>query len=347
MLHNLAAFIDDDAAIPAQVVFGQGSVSTTNTVSATLTDPFTNTIAATDTVLKGATGAITSVTNSSVGTTTDKSLGLTGGNTALQSWGVDTIGDPDQLRRLYDLYRFAVDGNNCPHSQLALLLDYPLAYSPTSGGGNNGGAAPGVSIDPHGMIGTNCVLCAETSASAPPKGQPYARVCEGDDGSESVNAVRAAKNAANQVAPGTCAAFPLKASTLHRVELKSISKIASGTGSGASLLKNNANKVCLTINRRLLPKPNDGRWLLWEALPGAKKANSNPAPDHQRDFYLGLYGHYALYVDYNQPDRFSEFVIFVTAAASSTLNPASAGAANGNRQSAPSGVALTSGGGGR
>ncbi len=149
VLHNLAEFIDSRAATPAQVVFGQGSVSTENSLSTTFTDPISKTIAAT-------TGAVGQLTQT-VHTTTDKTIGITGGNTANQSWGIDTIGDPDVLRRVYDLYRFAVDGNDCPHTQIALLRDYPLAYQMTNGDANS--KASSLAIDPNSMLGSNCVLC--------------------------------------------------------------------------------------------------------------------------------------------------------------------------------------------
>ncbi len=331
VLHNLAAFIDSKTAIPAQVVFGQGSVSTENSVSSTLTDPFSNTVAATAQLGK-LTQAVT--------TTTDKSVGITGGNTATQSWGVDTIGDPDQLRRLYDLYRFAVDGNDCPYAQLALLRDYPLTYSPNAETATSA-APPALSIDANSMLGANCVLCSASSASASPNSL---QVCDGSDGAQAFSAIEAA--------PGTCEGGAVKigprSRAVHRLELKGLSKqlASSKSGNAAASLVNKNGKVCLTINRRLLPRDSLGRWLRWEALPGASRPTSIPAPDHQRDVYLGLFGHYALYVDGNQPERFAEFVIFITGAATSTLNPASNGAASGNgMQRASPGVVLTSGGG--
>ncbi|MGO8777874.1 MAG: hypothetical protein ACLQKK_02980 [Rhodomicrobium sp.] len=334
VLHNLAQFIDNRTAIPAQVVFGQGSVSTENSVSSTLTDPLSKTLAVTNAI-----GG--STTHSVLATAADKSVGVTGGNTATQSWGVDTIGDPDQLRRLYDLYRFAVDGNDCPYAQLALLRDYPLTYSPNAEMATSA-TAPALSIDPNSMLGANCVLCGTNTASASPNSL---QVCDGSDGAETVSAIEAS--------PGTCEAGAMKPTgrrsrAVHRLELKGISKqlASSKIGNAAASLLNKNGKVCLTINRRLLPRDSLGRWLRWEALPGASRPSSIPAPDHQRDVYLGLYGHYALYVDGNQPDRFAEFVIFITGAATSALNPASNGAASGNgMQRASPGVVLTSGGG--
>ena len=76
---------------------------------------------------------------------------------------------------------------------------------------------------------------------------------------------------------------------VHRLELKGISKqlASSKSGNAAASLLNKNGKVCLTINRRLLPRDSLGRWLRWEALPGASRPSSIPAPDHQRDVYSG------------------------------------------------------------
>ncbi len=337
VLHNLAQFIDSKTATPAQVVFGQGTVSTENSVSTTLADPLTKTIAATASFTKSAAGAVTGGSNQTVGTTADKSLSITGGNTANQSWGIDTIGDPDVLRRLYDLYRFAVDGNDCPFAQLALLRDYPLAYNLSTSGAD--GTAPALTIDPNSMLGSNCVLCSVTSASASPTSL---RVCDGTDGSETVSKIESGIGACEQNDRRVAA------HTVHRLELKGLFKRSAGSKSAtaASSLISKSGKVCLAINRRLLPRPGQGRWLLWEPLPGASRPVSIPAPDHAKDVYLGLYGHYALYIDGNQPERLPEFVIFITAASVSVPNPSSEGAANGTGKSkAPSSVLLTSGGG--
>jgi hypothetical protein len=133
---------------------------------------------------------------------------------------------------------------------------------------------------------------------------------------------------------------------VRRLELNLVKKSA---GPHKQLLKNDAGDTCLTINRRLLPKVGQPmrRWLLWEAMPGANQPSSIPAPDHKQDIYLGHYGHYALYVDGSQADRFSEFVIFITAAAASVPNPASNGSATGKGpQKAQPGVLLTNGSGG-
>ena len=327
VLYNLAQFIDSEAAIPAQVVFGQGSVLTTNTLNATFTDPLSKTVAATNTLQKTmATATTTQATNSLVATDAGKSLAITGGNTATQSWGVDTIGDSDVLRRLYDLYRFAVSGDDSLAAEQALLNDYPLHYSITSA---NGIGPSSLAIDPNSIIGSNCVLCGKNSASAS-SSPPYPRVCESSN-ARSANL------------------GPSSALTSYRVELKDLHRPPPGTSARSATASTTAaagttGQVCLTINQRLLPKvPGLGRWLLWEPQAGATKGSSRPAPKPDRDIFLGTYGHYALYVDGRQPDRFSEFVIFITAAAVSTPNPSSNGATTGSgAPKAPASTAIIS-----
>jgi hypothetical protein len=262
-----------------------------------------------------ATATSTSTTNTVASTDTGKTLGITGGNTANQSWGVDTIGDADVLRRLYDLYRFAVTGNDQPCAQMALLNDYPLQYNVTS----IATPAP-LAIDPNSTIGSNCVLCGLNSASASPS-PPSPKVCEASNA-----------RTANQAALASSCGYKS-----YRVELRDLRKqrasVKPAPSAAATAATASSGQVCLTLNQRLLPRPGQGRWLLWEALPGANRRNSEPPPNPDRDVFLGVYGHYALYVDGRQPDRFAEFVIFITAAAISTPNPSSNGASTG--QGAP------------
>jgi hypothetical protein len=83
-----------------------------------------------------------------------------------------------------------------------------------------------------------------------------------------------------------------------------------------------------------------GRWLLWASLPGANRGDSNPPPS-SNDFLLGQYGHYLIYVDMSQTDRLSQFELFITAAANSTLSPSSAAASSTPKK--PSAVAVPAG----
>ncbi len=175
----------------------------------------------------------------------------------------------------------------------------------------------------------------DDSASASPKA---VQVCDGSDGSEATSAIEPGAGVCQQGGDTPRRKW-------HRLELKGISSSFAGKNTASQLL-NTSGKVCLTINRRLLPKPGHGRWLLWEALPGASQPSSVPAPDHAKDIYLGIYGHYTLFVDGGQQDRFAEFVIFLTAASASVPNPSSIGSATGQGMpKAPSATVLTSGGG--
>ena len=326
VLYNLAQFIDSDAAIPAQVLFGQGSVSTSNSLSAALTDPISKSVQTTEQVAKSV-----STVSSIVGTNAAKSLSLTGGNTGNQSWGIDTVGDPDILRRLYDLYRFAVLGNDSLDAQMALLNDYPIHYTVTS----TAAVGPAsLTVDPNSIIGSNCVLCGQYSASASPS-PPYPKVCSSGN-ALAANARALTRSSSNAL-------------TSYRVELRDFAKpppgAPSSTSRAATTAATGAGGVCLTINRRLLPRQTgQSRWLLWDGLPGVGRGSSNPPPNPDRDIFLGRYGAYALYVDGSQPERFSEFVIFITAAAASTPNPSTNGASTGSGQpKAPAGTTLLSG----
>lgn len=160
VLKNLANFIGNSAAIPAQVVINGGTATTANTISPSVSDPFSKAVTAGTTIVTGATGALTSTTNSISAVRGAATATISGSNVATQNWAYDPVSDPDQLRRLYALYRFAVSGNDKLSAQATLALDYPLAYR-----SSGGAAAP--SLDTNALNGPNCVLC--TTDLLPPQ----------------------------------------------------------------------------------------------------------------------------------------------------------------------------------
>lgn len=150
IIENLARFIDSDAAVPAQVVMNGGTTTTANTISPQLTYPLSKALTVGTTTVAAAT------TTSAV--TAAKSLSINASNVSTQNWAFEPVTDTDQLRRLYDLYRFAVAGNNDNDAQSQLLSDYPLPYRTPSGGGPP-------TIDKSALTGPNCIVC---DAGPPP-----------------------------------------------------------------------------------------------------------------------------------------------------------------------------------
>lgn len=133
ILTNFSRTIDNPYTLPAQVDFAAGTVTTSNSVTPILTDPVSNVLTLTKTVV----GA-----NVTKGTQTNipgQSLSISGNDTWNQSWTLDPITDVDKLRRLRALYRFAVYGN-----RQRLLCEYNIQEG--SGGGANQSNSPNVSV---------------------------------------------------------------------------------------------------------------------------------------------------------------------------------------------------------
>ena len=97
-LNNLSAFIDDENAIPSQIDVSGGTVQTVNTVTPSVTFPFTSMVA--NAVNAGALTRTTTL--SGAGAT----LGAT--NTAQQNYNVVPVVDGNALRNLQAIYRHAV-----------------------------------------------------------------------------------------------------------------------------------------------------------------------------------------------------------------------------------------------
>jgi hypothetical protein len=280
VIHNLSNFIDNPAAIPAQIVINSGTATTANTLSASYFDPLTKALTLATTIPPS--GAQT-VAKTSVDAS--KSLTLGGNNVATQNWAFEPIHDADQLRRLYTLYRFAVLGNDNVIAQRQLIQDYPLHYiTPTDSGGNAKGPSK-PSLDPSALIGPNCVLCMKNS---------------GNDGP-------------------TCrdrTFFP------------------------------NQPPMPLCINKRLLPLRDPlgyslGPWLRWS--DPADGGPPNPRAARKGDIPIGRTLTRTLYVDGRQPDRYGEFVLFVSVAAESGASPSSSGGAAGKQGKAaaqPAGILI-------
>jgi hypothetical protein len=151
VLHNLALFIDSDAAIPSQIVINGGTATTANTITPSFSTPLSKAVTLGTSIAAAGTGAITSTSLTNSGVTAAKTLSVGASNVATQNWAYDPVSDADQLRRLHALYRFAVEGNDKVSAQATLIRDYPLVYRQDKNGN--------LIIDDHALKGPNCVVC--------------------------------------------------------------------------------------------------------------------------------------------------------------------------------------------
>ena len=99
--YNLQKFIDNPVALPSQIKIGGGTAQTANSVSPSFTLPFTSQI------VSGVTSAVTGIGTSRGRTASGFGMSLAASDQWNQSWSLDPVSDPDQLRRLRALYQYA------------------------------------------------------------------------------------------------------------------------------------------------------------------------------------------------------------------------------------------------
>lgn len=124
--HNLAKFIRDANSIPSQVSIPSGSVTTTNQVGASWSDPLTRAITATRNV-----AVANSLFAPSQAVTQANVLTPAASNQWSQNWTLAPVTDSDQIRRLAALYRYATN----PRS-VDLCQDYPIIMTQGAIGAN-------------------------------------------------------------------------------------------------------------------------------------------------------------------------------------------------------------------
>jgi hypothetical protein len=303
VLENLASFIDSDGAIPGQVNITSGTATTANQIAPTFTDPYTNSVNVARTVVTGAMGVLMSKTRNRSSTSQPQTVTVGLQNSASQNWAYTTISDPDQLTRLYELYRFAVIGNDNPRSQKMLACGYPLAYTavppqltPPPGQPpppQTQSTPPKQStFDELSLKGPNCVLCRVADCRG-------AIACA-DGTAENFDAIyqRSDDNICVKINP------------------RLLPPMYYGGG-------------------RL------GRWLLWKSLPGASRPDSVPAPSAD-DNFIGRYGKYLIYVDRHQMQMLARFELFIAVAAHSAPSTPQPAAVAGGPVAQPVGLLLSS-----
>jgi hypothetical protein len=103
IIYNISKTMEDPWSIPAQIKVSGGNTTTTNAITPTLSYPLSASQAVTTTNTLAA-----SLTRASSFGITDTNKGLTVGasDTWTQTWSLDPVNDPDELRRLQVLYRY-------------------------------------------------------------------------------------------------------------------------------------------------------------------------------------------------------------------------------------------------
>lgn len=111
---NLGAVIDDEWAIPSQADITTGVVQTSNVIMPNLTFPISHQLQ-----------DVVSATPSATRTRPSSGAGVTASQAWQQSWTTAALTDPNQLKQLRALYRFAVYGKRDPEYDYYINAVFP------------------------------------------------------------------------------------------------------------------------------------------------------------------------------------------------------------------------------
>ena len=122
VLDNLSKIIDNPLAIPAQVDIAAGSATTINSITPSLSDPYTKAVTTTSTFASAVAAATTNTTtNTTTRASSPQSASLGVSDSWQQNWTIAPITGSDDLRRLRALYRYQFSGD-----KNELKTEYPL-----------------------------------------------------------------------------------------------------------------------------------------------------------------------------------------------------------------------------
>jgi hypothetical protein len=120
IIYNLARTLEDPYSVPSQASIAAGSATTANNLQPQLSLPLNSTNLLTD-ALPGANG-----TYSNSSTRPSSVLGLAFSDSWQQGWTLDPATDPDQLRRLRALYRYATGQIGKENHEIEFECEYPI-----------------------------------------------------------------------------------------------------------------------------------------------------------------------------------------------------------------------------
>ncbi len=107
-LNNISKFIDDQNAIPLQMIIGAGTFQTVNTVNPSVTIPFTPQVAQTVTNVVTGAASSTGTTGTNVHTMSTIGPALSATNTQQQNFTVAPLNDSIALMNQQILYQHAI-----------------------------------------------------------------------------------------------------------------------------------------------------------------------------------------------------------------------------------------------
>jgi hypothetical protein len=124
VIYNLTKIQENRFALPAQAQIPQGQVTTTLSVNSNVTAALNP--MSTATAMLASTGASSTITKVNTNTLSGNSAVLGGTVSGMQDWVVNTVLDPEALRRLRLLYQYATG----QILAIDLLCEYPIPQMP-------------------------------------------------------------------------------------------------------------------------------------------------------------------------------------------------------------------------
>jgi hypothetical protein len=155
ILFNLARTLEDPYAVPSEINIAAGTATTSNSVTPTFSTPFSASTTATNTAF--------SVTHP------NGTVSVGASDQWEQGWTLDPINNPDEVRRLQALYRYAIgwirddQTFKCeyPIQSGANLTPKPRKYSLDCAKADGSRIAIEVMPDPTFLVRPSCVLCSD------------------------------------------------------------------------------------------------------------------------------------------------------------------------------------------
>ncbi|WP_157100574.1 hypothetical protein [Rhodoplanes sp. Z2-YC6860] len=288
VLYNFASFIDNPAAVPAQVTVSSGNATTSNSITPNLTLPLSKSLSASNiTVLNPTFGNATAA----------KSLQLSASDSWNQSWSFAPVTDPERMKRLQALYRYAVEWSEESDGVAQFLENFPPVQRSVSV------STPRCLVD----AGGNNIPFDPTKPGSPPPKDSDSTVCA--------------------TAGGTT-----QSTISHGATTESYTNQADDP----YYLRNKGCIVCVRYSKtthrryRTINENLEGAWLRWEDVAGSQPNPVRaPLPD---DVLLGHAGHYKFYTSRKTAQKFVNFTVATLSAmaqAGSTAATASSSASSG------------------
>jgi hypothetical protein len=307
VLLNLSRFIDNDAAVPAQLNISSGAASTTNSITPSVTAPLSNAVTATGAAAQTIAAATSTTRTDTLASVRNAStLSLNAGDTWTQNWNFAPVTDEGQLRRLRALYRYAIDDS--PDRENRLIREYPLVHKSVSL------TRPACALDANGLeqrvkgvASTNTLVEDQNTHEMVAKPSPVLYdTC----------IPLASNNATNVNTIMVPDEFYLRRPRCI-VCLINESRILRPDFDARKLTVND-----LTVNPNL-----KGQWLRWRPQAGAM--DLRPRPPVAGDISIGVHGNYEFYLSPKLAARLGEFTLFVLAASTQADSNSAANAAGG------------------